>query len=125
MDRFEPLRLFVAGADHGGLSTAARPEGVAPSTTSLALGFREGARTFSVRVSGDRMANDGGTLRGWATAGAGPVLTSSCDIEDDLATGRLGTALEPHPDPGAGRGPRGAVFRRRAGLTGARVTNRG
>lgn len=56
--------------------------------------FQENDREFSVRVGGDRTANDGGALRNWAIAGAGVVLKSSLDIEDDLAAGRLEPVLE-------------------------------
>lgn len=47
-----------------------------------------------VRVSGDRMANDGGALVNWALSGAGVALLSSIDIQQDLEAGRLETALD-------------------------------
>ncbi|WP_215763167.1 LysR family transcriptional regulator [Acetobacter sp. P1H12_c] len=56
--------------------------------------FREKNHEFTVKVSGDRLANDGGTLRNWAVAGAGVVLKSSCDVEDDIAAGRLEAVLD-------------------------------
>ena len=60
----------------------------------LFLGDETG-RTFHVRVSGDRMANDGGVLRTWALDGAGVVLKTACDAEADLQAGRLVPTLEP------------------------------
>jgi len=51
--------------------------------------FRDGQKEFSVRVSGDRSANEGATLRNWALAGAGVVLKSSIDIADEVASGKL------------------------------------
>ncbi len=56
--------------------------------------FREKGRVFSVGVAGDRTANDGGALREWAIAGAGIVLKSDFDVEADLSSGKLETALE-------------------------------
>jgi DNA-binding transcriptional LysR family regulator len=56
--------------------------------------FQEGGHTFGVRVRGDRTANDGGTLRGWAIAGAGVVLKFDLDIAQDLAAGRLESVLD-------------------------------
>ncbi len=56
--------------------------------------FYENERAFSVRVDGNRTANDGGVLGNWAVDGAGVVLKSSFDIEVDLAAGRLETVLE-------------------------------
>lgn len=43
----------------------------------------------SIRVTGDRDANDGDLLRRWAIEGAGIVLKSAWDIADDLKTKRL------------------------------------
>jgi len=56
--------------------------------------FREGAASLSVRVAGDRMANDGGLLRRWAIRGAGVVLKTDYDIAADLKAGRLETVLD-------------------------------
>lgn len=66
-----------------------------PGAPQSSWRFRDGDRSFSVRVIGDRTANDGGTLRAWAISGAGVILKSSFDIEDDLASGRLETVLAP------------------------------
>lgn len=63
----------------------------APQTT---WHFRENDREFSVRVRGDRTANDGGALRNWAISGVGVVLKSSIDIAEDLAAGRLESVLD-------------------------------
>ncbi|MCH4091134.1 LysR family transcriptional regulator [Acetobacter sp.] len=65
-----------------------------PGAPQANWSFHEKNREFSIRVSGDRLANDGGTLRDWAVAGAGVVLKSSCDVEGDIAAGRLLTALD-------------------------------
>ncbi|MFP2959148.1 substrate binding domain-containing protein, partial [Myxococcus sp. 1LA] len=59
----------------------------------------EAGRAFHVRVSGDRMANDGGVLRAWALEGAGVILKTACDAEADLQAGRLVPALEPFALP--------------------------
>jgi LysR family transcriptional regulator, transcriptional activator for dmlA len=48
----------------------------------------DGAVT-TVKVSGDRDANDGGLLRRWAIDGAGVVLKSAWDVADDIKCGRL------------------------------------
>lgn len=56
--------------------------------------FQENGHGFSVRVDGDRVANDGGVLRGWAVGGLGVALKSSFDAGEDLASGRLETALD-------------------------------
>lgn len=56
--------------------------------------FTEEGRAFTVRVDGNRAANDGGILRKWAIEGIGVVLKSSFDVAEDLATGRLETALD-------------------------------
>lgn len=48
----------------------------------------DGAAT-TVKVSGDRDANDGDLLRRWALDGLGVVLKSAWDVLDDIAAGRL------------------------------------
>lgn len=65
-----------------------------PAAPQTSWHFQENGREFSVRVRGDRTANDGGALRSWAIAGAGVVLKSGFDIEGDLAAGRLETVLD-------------------------------
>ncbi len=56
--------------------------------------FRDQGRAFSVKVSGNRTANDGEALRAWAIAGAGVVLKSSVDVAADLAARRLESVLD-------------------------------
>lgn len=56
--------------------------------------FQEGGREFSVKVDGDRTANDGGLLRQWALEGVGVVLKASWDVEADLRARRLQAVLE-------------------------------
>ncbi|WP_446924783.1 LysR substrate-binding domain-containing protein [Klebsiella pneumoniae] len=65
-----------------------------PDAPQLIWYFQEGEKEFGVRVSGDRTANEGTTLRNWAIAGAGIVLKSSIDIADDISCGRLIPVLE-------------------------------
>jgi DNA-binding transcriptional LysR family regulator len=65
-----------------------------PGAPQSSWQFQENGRVFGVRVQGNRMANDGGTLRQWAIAGAGVVLKSDLDITRDLAAGRLETVLD-------------------------------
>ncbi len=52
----------------------------------------DGALT-TVKVSGDRDANDGDLLRRWAVDGRGVVLKSAWDVVDDIAAGRLEAIL--------------------------------
>lgn len=66
-----------------------------PGAPQTSWPFRdEAGRTFQVRVTGDRTANDGGVLAAWALDGAGVILKSAWDIEAPLRTGRLEPALE-------------------------------
>lgn len=65
-----------------------------PGAPQSSWQFQENGRVFGIRVHGDRTANDGGTLRHWAIAGAGVVLKSDLDITGDLAAGRLETVLD-------------------------------
>ncbi|ANT60993.1 LysR family transcriptional regulator [Salipiger sp. CCB-MM3] len=69
-----------------------------PTGLQAYWGFRENGSRFRVRIMGNRQVNDGQTLREWAVAGAGVVNKSSFDIADDLAAGRLETALEEFTD---------------------------
>jgi DNA-binding transcriptional LysR family regulator len=48
----------------------------------------DGAVT-TIKVSGDRDANDGGIVRQWAIDGAGVALKSAWDVADDIKCGRL------------------------------------
>ncbi|WP_172327158.1 LysR family transcriptional regulator [Mangrovicoccus sp. HB161399] len=65
-----------------------------PGETQAFWSFREDGARFRIRVSGDRLVNDGQVLRDWAVAGAGVVLKSGFDIAADLSAGRLETVLD-------------------------------
>ncbi|MFD1382700.1 LysR family transcriptional regulator [Rhodanobacter aciditrophus] len=56
--------------------------------------FSKQGKTFSVAVSGNRSASDGGVLRQWARQGAGVVLKSGFDVRHDLEQGHLEAVLE-------------------------------
>lgn len=56
--------------------------------------FRIGGETKNFSVRGNRIANDGGLVREWCVAGHGIARKSYCDIETDLAAGRLVALLE-------------------------------
>lgn len=51
--------------------------------------FTVDGAAITVKVSGDRDANDGDLLRRWALDGLGVVLKSAWDVVDDIAAGRL------------------------------------
>lgn len=53
----------------------------------------------SARVDGHYASNDGEIAHLWAVQGAGLVLKSIWDVQDDLASGRLETVLDAHPLP--------------------------
>ncbi|WP_309643603.1 LysR family transcriptional regulator [Phenylobacterium sp.] len=75
--------------------------------------FQVDGAAITVKVSGDRDANDGDLLRRWALEGRGVALKSAWDVADDIAAGRLEpllTAFCPHDvdlqlvfPPGRGR----------------------
>lgn len=54
----------------------------------------DGAAT-TVKVTGDRDANDGGLLRDWAIEGKGVILKSAWDVADDIKAGLLEAVLVP------------------------------
>ncbi len=54
----------------------------------------DGAAT-TVKVTGDREANDGDLLRRWAIDGKGVVLKSAWDVADDIRAGHLEPLLVP------------------------------
>ena len=56
--------------------------------------FRSGNKNFSVKVSGDRQASDGGVLREWAVNGQGVIIKNRWDIRQELISGALQTALD-------------------------------
>ncbi|TPE49367.1 LysR family transcriptional regulator [Amaricoccus solimangrovi] len=70
-----------------------------PGAPKATWSFREDGRDFGVRVDGDRAANDGGALRSWAMTGAGVVLKSSFDVEEDIAAARLEAVLDAYAVP--------------------------
>lgn len=51
--------------------------------------FQVDGAAVSVKVSGDRDANDGELLRRWAIEGAGVALKSAWDVAEDIQAGRL------------------------------------
>jgi DNA-binding transcriptional LysR family regulator len=65
-----------------------------PGAPLAAWPFRVDGKQFSVKVSGDRQASDGGVLREWAVAGKGVVIKNRWDISAELAAGTLETALD-------------------------------
>jgi DNA-binding transcriptional LysR family regulator len=52
------------------------------------------SKPISVKVSGNRIASDGGVLREWAIHGHGVILKNRWDIYHELLSGRLETALD-------------------------------
>lgn len=58
--------------------------------------FVENGKALSVKVSGNRTANDGSALHRWAVLGQGTTLQMEWDILEDIKSGRLETALEPY-----------------------------
>lgn len=64
-----------------------------PGLPQSTWAFQENGRLFSVRVAGDRSANDGGAVRKWALAGMGVIFKWNFDVESDLAEGRLEAVL--------------------------------
>lgn len=56
--------------------------------------FRDGEKTFSVKVRGDRQISDGAVLREWAVGGIGVISKNSQDIQDELNDGLLEQVLE-------------------------------
>lgn len=71
-----------------------------PGAPQNAWRFNENGRDFTIKVNGDRTANDGETLRRWAISGAGVVLKADWDIADDLSRGRLESVLDAFIDAG-------------------------
>ena len=56
--------------------------------------FRDGGKSLSIRVSGDRQASDGDVVREWAVRGLGVIWKNHWDIRRDIEAGRLETALD-------------------------------
>ncbi|MAZ35006.1 MAG: LysR family transcriptional regulator [Thalassospira sp.] len=65
-----------------------------PGAPLTAWPFLENGKQFSVKVAGDRSANDGGLIREWAIDGVGVVIKNGCDIQSELEEGVLETALD-------------------------------
>src|ERR1700730_9064061 len=66
----------------------------APGSTFSSWSFTVEGRPVTVRVAGNRVANDGGVLRQWALDGHGVVMRNDLDIRKELASGALVTALD-------------------------------
>jgi DNA-binding transcriptional LysR family regulator len=59
----------------------------------------DGDKAVSIRVSGNRVTNDGSVMKRWALKGDGVVLSLAWDIREELASGALVTALDKYlPD---------------------------
>ncbi|MEJ7688029.1 MAG: LysR family transcriptional regulator [Variovorax sp.] len=71
-----------------------------PGAPLASWSFRDGARLFSLKVSGDRQASDGAVLREWAVLGIGVIFKNRQDIRRELDAGALQSALD---DYAAGR----------------------
>jgi DNA-binding transcriptional LysR family regulator len=65
-----------------------------PGASPAAWPFFVDGKPLMVKVAGNRHANDGGVLREWALNGYGVVLNHRWDVHDELASGRLETALD-------------------------------
>lgn len=65
-----------------------------PESSESSWSFSEAGKTFHVRVTGDRTANDGSAMRAWSVSGAGVILNSSFDVADDVDAGRLEPVLD-------------------------------
>lgn len=65
-----------------------------PGAPLAAWPFRDGDKPFSVKVTGDRQASDGGVLREWAVSGIGVIIKNRWDVRQELESGVLETALD-------------------------------
>lgn len=65
-----------------------------PGAPLAAWSFLDGARTITLKVSGDRLASDGAVLREWAVSGVGVAFKNEQDIRRELQGGTLETALD-------------------------------
>lgn len=61
--------------------------------------FTIDGKAAAVRVSGDRVANDGGVLRHWAVRGYGVMIKNGWEVRRELGDGTLETALEDFASP--------------------------
>ncbi|NVZ99083.1 LysR family transcriptional regulator [Pseudomonas gingeri] len=60
--------------------------------------FEKGAAT-TVQVKGNRLANDGFTLRQWAVQGLGVIWKSAWEVAEDIQSNRLVAVLEDYQCP--------------------------
>jgi DNA-binding transcriptional LysR family regulator len=65
-----------------------------PATTFSTWHFIDKGKKLSIRVSGNRVVNDGSVLKRWALKGYGVFLTPVWDIREELASGSLLRALD-------------------------------
>lgn len=65
-----------------------------PGAPLAAWSFRDGDRSFNVKVRGDRQTSDGAVLREWGVNGVGVIFKNRQDIRKELDVGALETALE-------------------------------
>jgi DNA-binding transcriptional LysR family regulator len=65
-----------------------------PGAPLAAWPFRDGDRSFTVKVKGDRQASDGALMREWALEGRGAMIKNLWEIRGDLEAGTLETALD-------------------------------
>ncbi|MGO4441030.1 LysR family transcriptional regulator [Rhizobium sp. RAF56] len=65
-----------------------------PDAPSAAWPFLVEGKPISVRVQGDRVANDSAPLREWALAGRGVIRRGALGIRRELSAGQLITALD-------------------------------
>ncbi|MGV8919675.1 MAG: LysR family transcriptional regulator [Pseudomonas sp.] len=65
-----------------------------PDRTFSIWSFIQGGKRLGVKVSGNRMANNGGVLRQWAIKGHGVFISPTWIIRNELQAGLLSTALD-------------------------------
>ena len=65
-----------------------------PDATFATWTFQVDGKLTSVRVRGDRIANESESLRNWATAGRGILRRAAFGIRKELSSGDLVTALD-------------------------------
>jgi DNA-binding transcriptional LysR family regulator len=65
-----------------------------PSAPFGTWSFVVDGKPLAVRVSGNRIVNDGGVLRHWAKAGYGVTIRVAWDIQRELERGELETVLD-------------------------------
>ncbi len=55
--------------------------------------FRQGEKTFKIKLKGNRTSNDGDLVRRWCVDGHGFAIKSCLDMADDLLSGRVVTVM--------------------------------